>query len=323
MGKNIFTELQEGQVTRVHAHYLEADNHPDGLSEPGVEQCVNDGISSGVGIEEPQLKHIGKTTAVNAQHLRDVVGKEGWNEHNEDDSEGSGGFQVGSLDRHRASLRHGDLWAHDAHLRHGHHEHSRVEDHDHSQRSEQGDEEISHIHVVIFGELAFLRAAIELEMEQGQQIAHDDQVVDDGDDPAEGHGYFHPARGQYHWVLQRVANSQVAVHRDEHHVADRGRGDDEAKHDLQRAHESHSQTPLKHQGRERHYGGAHEEVGHSQGEQDEVSWSLELPEWWRERRGLVLPVQGGGGKGRGGNIRSQWGNSTNCRPLEVWNKNRL
>lgn len=71
------TELQEGHVTRVCAHYLEADNHPDGFSEPGVEECVNDGVCSGVGVEEPQLKHVGKTTVAEAQQLRDVVGKEG------------------------------------------------------------------------------------------------------------------------------------------------------------------------------------------------------------------------------------------------------
>lgn len=64
-------------MTRVRPQYLEAENHPDSFSEPGVEQCVNDGISSGVGVEEPQLKDRGKTTAVNAHHLRDVLGKEG------------------------------------------------------------------------------------------------------------------------------------------------------------------------------------------------------------------------------------------------------
>lgn len=134
-------------------------------------------------------------------------------------------------------------------------------------------------------------------MRRGQQVTHDAQVVDDGDEPAERHAYFHPASGQDHRVLQRVANSQVAVHRDEHHVADGGRRDDEAEEDLQRAHEPGDQAPLKHEGGERHHGGAHQEVRHSQGEQDQVSWSLELPEWWWERRGLVLPVQGGG---RGG-----------------------
>lgn len=157
-------------------------------------------------------------------------------------------------------MRHGGLGAHDAHLQHGHHEHPGVENYDHSQRSEQGDEEISQIHIGIFGVLAFLRAVIELEVKRGEQIAHDGQVVDDGAGPAEEYGYFHPARGQDHRVMQRVANSQVAVQRDEDHVADGGRGDDEAEYDLQRAHESRGHTPLEHEYGVRHDADAHQEV---------------------------------------------------------------
>ncbi|KAK0156339.1 Non-structural maintenance of chromosomes element 1 [Merluccius polli] len=215
------TGLEDADLSRAILEDPERDDEPDGTSEPGVEQGIDERVEGGVDVDHPghdAPERITVRGVLLCQH-RVVVGAEARQEHQDKDTQRPGRLAL-RLPVGPAWCRCSDLQVHGTRLRHGHHQHPQVQHRDDGARPNEGGKPAG----------------------AGQVVLEDGSVVEHGGEPAEAHARLGALLRHHGVVVQRVADGHIAVDGDQHHVAHRGGGEDEGHQGGQGAHLSVMRT---------------------------------------------------------------------------------